>query len=213
MCKTSLLLCRSFSFLFVLINLSVCTVLRRSVAKWRQAIGCSDPHMHQLHPTGDKHRQMLWVAHRRWCSGVFGESFHAANSWLCSDMLSLCGAHAVYFSPTHTSLSCRRCWQNECDKGSGWCACNVNYSHNLHHPSLGIHHLFATAGSDAKNKVHFGLTVLVKLIDNEVDIGFNRQKKYRNLFPKPLSGVVFRSTRISSWGFILYTVFVTAETC
>lgn len=82
----------------------------------------------------------------------------------------------------------------------------MKYSHNLHHPSLGIHHLFATGGSEAKNKAHFGLTVLVKLIDNEVDIGFNRQKKYRNVFPKPLFGVVFRSTRISSWGFIYIPV-------
>lgn len=142
--------------LFVLINLSVCTALLWSVAKWRQAIGCSNHHMHQLRPTGDKCWQMLGVAHRHWCDGVFGESFHAANSWLCSDMLSLCGTHAVYFSPTRASLSCRRCWQNECDKGSGWRVGNVNYSRNVHHPSLGFHHLLAAGGSDAKNKVYFG---------------------------------------------------------
>lgn len=94
--------------------------------------------------------------------------------------LCLCGTNTVnltgLLSPTHTSPRSGPCWQDVCDKGSGLCVCYVSYSHNIHHHSVRIHHLFATGSSDPMEKIHYALTALVKFTDNEPGFLLQRVK-------------------------------------
>lgn len=130
----------------VLINLSVCLIW--GINSWAKR-GCRLERSLSPHTSVASNRRSaltnVWV-HTQTDTGEIENlvnHFMLVTAGPCSDTLTVSQvlSPTLSLSRTHAPLSCQRCWQDVCDEGSGWCVCDVNYSHNIHQHRLWSHHL------------------------------------------------------------------------